>query len=36
MYLNETGFENVDWIYVPQDIGLWWALTNTVMDIWVP
>jgi hypothetical protein len=31
--LNETLSEDIDWIYLLQDGGLWWALVNTAMNI---
>jgi hypothetical protein len=29
MDLKEIGSEDVDWIYLAQDRGQWWALVNT-------
>jgi hypothetical protein len=26
----------VEWIYLAQDRDLWWAVVNTVMNLWVP
>jgi hypothetical protein len=26
----------VDWIHLAQDGDHWWALVNTVMNLWVP
>jgi hypothetical protein len=34
--LKETGWESTDWIDVAQDVDLWWALVNTVMNLCVP
>jgi hypothetical protein len=31
--LKETGWEAVDWILLAQDLDLWRALVNTVMNI---
>jgi hypothetical protein len=36
MVLRETGFGDVDWIHWAQDRDRWWALVNTVMNLWVP
>jgi hypothetical protein len=36
MYLREIGLESVDWMYLPQDRGQWWALENMVMNPQVP
>jgi hypothetical protein len=35
MDLKERGWEDVDWINVVQDWDQWWALVNTVMNLWV-
>jgi hypothetical protein len=35
MCLNETGFEDVDWIHLAQSRVQWWALLNTVMKFQV-
>jgi hypothetical protein len=32
----ETGWDVVGWINVTQDRDQWWALVNTVMNLWVP
>jgi hypothetical protein len=32
MNLREIGWEGGDWIYLPQEMDLWWALQNTVND----
>jgi hypothetical protein len=34
--VRETGWDSVDWIHLTQDRNQWWALMNTVMNIWVP
>jgi hypothetical protein len=34
--LKEIGFENVDWIFMTQDIVQWHAVMNIVMNVWVP
>jgi hypothetical protein len=36
MDLRETRFGDVDWIHLAQDRDRWWALVNTVMNLWVP
>jgi hypothetical protein len=36
MDLRETGFGDVEWIHLAQDRDKWWALVNTVMNLWVP
>jgi hypothetical protein len=36
MDLREIGFGDVDWIHWAQDRDRWWALVNTVMNVWVP
>jgi hypothetical protein len=36
MDLREIGFGDVDWIHWAQDRARWWALVNTVMNLWVP
>jgi hypothetical protein len=36
MDLRKTGFGDVDWIHWAQDRDRWWALVNTVMNLWVP
>jgi hypothetical protein len=36
MDLKEIGFGDVDWIHLAQDKDGWWALVNTVMNLWVP
>jgi hypothetical protein len=35
MDLTETGFGNVDWIHLAQDRDRWWALVNTMVNLWV-
>jgi hypothetical protein len=34
--IREIGCEGVDWIHLAQDRNQWWAVVNTVMNIWVP
>jgi hypothetical protein len=34
--LREVGWKVMDWIYLAQDRDQWWALINTVMNLWVP
>jgi hypothetical protein len=36
MDLREIGWEGVNWIHLAQDRDQWWALVNTVMNLWVP
>jgi hypothetical protein len=36
MDLREIGWSGMDWIDLTQDRGQWWALVNTVMNLWVP
>jgi hypothetical protein len=33
--LRETGWGSVEWIQLAQDRDRWWALVNTVMNLWV-
>jgi hypothetical protein len=35
MNLREIGRGRVEWIQLAQDRDLWWALVNTVMNLWV-
>jgi hypothetical protein len=35
MDLRETGWGSVVWIQLAQDRDRWWALVNTVMNLWV-
>jgi hypothetical protein len=35
MDLREVGWGSVDWIQLAQDRDCWWALVNTVMNLWV-
>jgi hypothetical protein len=31
---ENPGWENVDWIYLPEDLDLWWwALAQTIMRV---
>jgi hypothetical protein len=34
--LRKIGWEGVDWIHLAQNRDQWWALVNTVMNLWVP
>jgi hypothetical protein len=37
MGLREVGWGGgIDWINLAQDRGRWWALVNTVMNLWFP
>jgi hypothetical protein len=36
MDLRKIGWEGVNWIHLDQDRDWWWALVNTVMNLWVP
>jgi hypothetical protein len=36
IYLGETGWDGMDWIYLGHDRCQWKALVNTVMNLWVP
>jgi hypothetical protein len=36
MDLREIRWEGMDWVNLAEDRGQWWALANTVMNIWVP
>jgi hypothetical protein len=36
MYIREINREDVDWMPLPQDRNQWWAVMNTVMNLWVP
>jgi hypothetical protein len=36
MDLGEIGFGDVDWIHLVQDSDKWWAVVNTVKNLWVP
>jgi hypothetical protein len=33
---REIGWDGMDWIDLAQDRDQWWALVNTVMNLWVP
>jgi hypothetical protein len=35
MDLREMEFGDVDWINLAQDRDRWWAVVNTVMNLWV-
>jgi hypothetical protein len=35
-YLTQTEWEDVDWINLDQDMGMWEILVNMVLNIWVP
>jgi hypothetical protein len=34
--LREIGWDDMDWIDLVQNRDQWWALVNTVMNLWVP
>jgi len=34
--LREIGWEGVDWMHLAQVKDQWWALVNTVMNLWFP
>jgi hypothetical protein len=34
--LREIGFGGVDWMILTQNRNQWWAVLNTVMNLWVP
>jgi hypothetical protein len=36
MDLWKIGLKRVDWIDLARDRDKWWALVNTVMNLWVP
>jgi hypothetical protein len=36
MDLTEIGWEVVDWMYLAENRGQWWAVVNTVMNHRVP
>jgi len=36
MDLREIGWVVVNWIHLAQDLGQWWALMNTVINLRVP
>jgi hypothetical protein len=36
MDLQEGGCGGMDWIELAEDRGMWWALANAVMNLWVP
>jgi hypothetical protein len=36
MGLREIEWEGVDCIHLAQDKNQWWAVVNTVMNLWVP
>jgi hypothetical protein len=33
--LGATGWDSMGWILLTQDRDQWWALVNTIMNIWV-
>jgi hypothetical protein len=34
--LQEVGCEGIDWIEMAQDMEIWWAIVNAVMNLRVP
>jgi hypothetical protein len=36
MNVREIGWGCLDWIDLAQDSDQWWAVMNTVMNLWVP
>jgi hypothetical protein len=36
IYLQEIGWEGVNWICLAQDRDQWWVLFSLVMKLWVP
>jgi hypothetical protein len=36
MELREIGWGDMDWIDVDQDKDQWWALSDTIINLWVP
>jgi hypothetical protein len=34
--IRELGLDGVDWIDLAEDRDQWWALVNTIMNLWVP
>jgi hypothetical protein len=34
--LGEIRLDNMDWIDLPHDRDQWWALVNTIINLWVP
>jgi hypothetical protein len=36
MDLREIGFGEIDWIHLAHCRDRWWAIVNTVMNLWVP
>jgi hypothetical protein len=36
MDLKEIGWDGMDWLDLAQNMDTWWALPNTVMNLWVP
>jgi len=35
-FLDEMGWEGVDWMHLAQDRDKWQALVNTLLNLWVP
>jgi len=36
MIVREKDWENVDWMHLAQGRDQWWAVVNTVLNLWVP
>jgi hypothetical protein len=34
--MAKVACDDMEWIYLPPDWDQWWALLNTVMNLWVP
>jgi hypothetical protein len=34
--LKEAGWEDVEWIYLAQNVDDWQALLDMIMDFWIP
>jgi hypothetical protein len=34
--LREIGWGDMHWIHLAQDRDQWWALVNTIMNLWIP
>jgi len=34
--LREIVWESEDWVHLAQGEDLWWALLNTIINLWIP